>query len=137
MAGNLSNFLENKLLEHSLGKTSYTMPTNVFCALYTVAPTDATSGTEVSTSGTSYARISRSATDWNAAVGGSITNSTDIRFPSAGEATGAWGTCVALAILDASTSGNILWYGPLSASISVNSGDHHRIAAAGLTITLD
>ena len=41
MAGNLTNYLENKLLDHFLGTTSYTMPSPVYVALFTVAPGDA------------------------------------------------------------------------------------------------
>ena len=55
MAGNLSNYLENKLLDHFLATTSYTAPSNVYVALMTVAEDDTgTAGTEVS--GGSYAR---------------------------------------------------------------------------------
>jgi hypothetical protein len=133
MAGNISNYLETKLLEHSLGKTAFTLPTNVYAALYTVAPTDAGGGTEV-TVANGYARV---VTSWNSAVNGAITNAADIRFPSASTATGTWGTVVALGLFDASTNGNLLWYGPLSASVTINNGDDFRIAAGGLTITLD
>jgi alkylation response protein AidB-like acyl-CoA dehydrogenase len=54
MAGSLSNYAENKVLDHVLGTTSYTKPTT-YVALYTVAPTDSTAGTEVT--GGSYARL--------------------------------------------------------------------------------
>lgn len=47
MAGNLTNYLENKLLDHFLGTTAYTMPSPVYVALFTVAPGDAGGGTEV------------------------------------------------------------------------------------------
>lgn len=42
-----SDYLENKLLDHQLGKTSYTMPT-VYVGLFTAAPSDSGGGTEVS-----------------------------------------------------------------------------------------
>jgi hypothetical protein len=45
MAGNLTNYLENKLIDHFLGTTSYTMPADVYVALFTVAPSDAAGGT--------------------------------------------------------------------------------------------
>lgn len=134
MAGNLSNYLENKLLEHSLGKTSWTMPTTVYAALYTVTPSDSGGGTEVSPSGTGYARTS---TTWNAASNGSITNAADIRFPSASTATGPWGTVVAIGLHDALSGGNLIYYGLLSASVSVGVGDYFQISAGNLTVTLD
>lgn len=52
----MSNYLENALLNAVLRNTSYTSPSTVFVALYTSDPTDAGSGTEVS--GGSYARKS-------------------------------------------------------------------------------
>ena len=102
--------------------------------MYTVAPTDSTSGTEVSTSGTSYARQQILAAGWDSATGGSITTNADVTFPTA---TASWGTVVAAAIVDASTSGNIIWYGTLTANKTVDSGDTFKITAGNLTLTLD
>jgi hypothetical protein len=42
----------------TLRNTTYTAPATVYVSLWTSDPTDAGSGTEVSTSGTSYARQS-------------------------------------------------------------------------------
>ena len=50
----MSNYLENALVNAVLRNTSYTSPATVYLALYTSDPTDADAGTEVS--GTSYAR---------------------------------------------------------------------------------
>jgi hypothetical protein len=132
MAGNLSNYLENKLLDHSTGRAAYTAPTTTYLALYTVAPTDGTGGTEVSASG--YAR---QAITWGAAASGSIATSANVRFPAAGTAAADYGTVVALGILDALTSGNLLWYGSLSASVTISTGDSYTITSGGLTLTLD
>jgi hypothetical protein len=132
MAGNISNYLENKLLEHSLGKTSYTMPTTVYAALFTVAPTETGGGTEATGSG--YARRP---TTWASASLGTIVTGADLRFPSSGTAGASWGTIVAIGLMDASTSGNLLWYGPVSASVTVNTGDFFLITAGDLAISLD
>ena len=43
----LSNYLENKLLDHILKNVSYTSPTTVYVGLFTSDPTDAGSGTEI------------------------------------------------------------------------------------------
>jgi hypothetical protein len=126
MAGNLSNYLENKVLDHILGTTSYTMPT-VYLALYTVAPTDSTSGTEVS--GGSY---ERKAVSFNASSSGTATNSANVDFTGMPTA-----TVVAVAVCDALTSGNILVYGSLTSSRSVTSGDTLRIASGDLSISLN
>lgn len=127
----LSNYAENKVLDHLVGKTAFTMPT-VSIALYTTAPTDSTSGTEVSTSGTAYARKATAGADWNAASGGSISNANAFEWSTA---TAAWGTVVAAALVDG--SGNILAYGTAAASKVIDTGDTYRIPAGSLTLTLD
>lgn len=131
MAGNLSDYAENKILDHSTGKTSWTMPT-VYVALYTSAPTDSTSGTEVS--GGSYARVATTGTTWNAASAGSTSNASAIVFTTA---TASWGTVTAVALVDASTSGNIIWYGTLTSNKTVDSGDTFQFAAGALTLSLN
>lgn len=129
----LSNYLENKLLDHALRATAYTAPTTLHVALYTSNPTDADTGTEVS--GGSYARVSLTpATAFGAAAAGSISNAADITFTTA---TAAWGTITHFAIRDAATAGNMLVYGALTASKVVANGDTFRFPAASLTITLD
>lgn len=125
----LSNYLENKLLDHIMRNVAYTSPTTVYLALYTSDPGEANSGTEVS--GTAYARV---AITCSAAASGSITNSADVVFPTAG---GSWGTVTHAAIFDASTSGNMLVYGALTSSIAVASGTRPRFDAGTLTFTLD
>lgn len=131
MADNLSDYSENALLGHITGKTPFTAPTNTYLALYTVSPTDAGGGTEVS--GGSYAR--RKLT-WSSPTEGTIATSADTRFPEVGNATANWGAVVALGIFDALTEGKLLVYGPLSASVTINSGDNYTIIAGGLTLSL-
>lgn len=102
-------------------------------ALYTVAPTDSTAGTKVS--GGSYADqvLPANATYWTLpGTPGAVVNALDINFPVA---SGSWGTVVAVAILDA--SGNILYYGNLTASKTVASGDSFKFSAGQLSITTD
>ena len=43
-----SNYLENKVIDHFLGTSSTSAPSNVYMGLFTSNPTDANSGTEVS-----------------------------------------------------------------------------------------
>lgn len=116
MPGSKSNYLENALLDHVLGGGDYTRPATVYAALFTVAPGEAAGGTEVT--GGSYARvaITNNATNFPAASGGSKSNGTAITFP---QASANWGTVVALGVFDASTSGNLLFYGWLGADSGV------------------
>lgn len=131
MADNLSNYLENKLLEHSTGKASYTSPTHTYLGLFTVAPTDSTPGTEVA--GGNYARVQMS---WGSATEGTISINAACRFPAASTASVNYGTVVAMGILDAATAGNLLWYADLSPSFTINSGDSFTLIEGGITLSL-
>lgn len=131
MTVNMSTYLADKLLDHSLGHTSYTMPT-VYVLLYTTDPTmpAATGGVEVATG--SYARVALSGLI-GAAASGSAANTGAIAFPAA---TADWGTIVAVGLADASTGGNILKAGPLAASKVVSNGDSFSIPIGDLVDAL-
>lgn len=124
----MSNYLENALVNAVLRNTSYTSPTTVYLALYTSDPTDADAGTEVS--GTSYARQSIT---FGAPSNGVSTNSAAIEFPQAG---GSWGTVTHIGIRDDLTTGNLLFHTPLDASKTIATGDVFRVAIGSLSVTL-
>lgn len=125
----LSNYLENALLDHVLRNVSYTSPTTVYVGLYTSDPGDDNTGTEVS--GGSYARQILSVTT---ATGGIVTSSADITFP---QATGSWGTISHIGLLDALSAGNLLMHTALTTSKTIESGDVLRISTGDLTAALD
>ena len=125
-----SNYLENALINAVLRNTTYTSPATVYVSLYTSDPTDADSGTEVSTSGTSYART---AVTFGAPSNGVSTNSADVTFPTA---TASWGTVTHIGIHDASTAGNLLFHTPLDTSKTIDSGDIFKITSGNLSVTL-
>jgi len=125
----LSNYLENKLLDHVLRNESFTSPTTVYVGLYTSDPSDDNSGTEVS--GGSYARQILNVTT---ATGGIVTSSADVTFP---QATAQWGTISHIGLLDALSSGNLLMHTPLTTSRAVEVGDVLKIATGSLTASLD
>jgi hypothetical protein len=127
MAGNLSNYLENKVLDHIMGTTTYTKPSAVYVSLYTAAPNDAGGGPEVS--GGSYGR---QVSTFDAATGGATQNSANVDFINMPAS-----TVVAIGIHDALTSGNLLVWGTLSTSKSLDAGDTLRIATGDLDISLD
>lgn len=134
MAGNLTLYSENELLEHITGKSAYTKPTNTYLGLFLVAPDDdGDGGTEVSASG-AYARQQIS---WGTAVDGAISNNAAIRFPASGNASANWGTILAVGIFDALTAGNLLWYGTLASSVTINSGDSWTLTTGAVTLALD
>ena len=125
-----SDYLEDKVLNHVFAGSAFTAPSTLHVALYTVAPSDTGGGTEVS--GGAYARQTGAFT-----VSGTnpttATNSAAIEYPTA---TANYGTVVAVGILDASSSGNLLAYSTLDASKVVSSGDVFRFNAGDLDITL-
>lgn len=124
----MSNYLENALINVTLRATSYTAPTTVYLALYTTDPTDADTGTECS--GTNYAR---QAVTFGSPSNGVTTNSAVIDFPQAGS---AWGTITHIGIRDALTVGNLLYHTPLDTSKTIASGDVFRVGSGSLSVTL-
>jgi hypothetical protein len=127
-----SNYLENKILDHTLRGAggAYTAPTTVYVALFTAAPTDANSGTEVSAG--NYAR--QSITFGSAASSGAISNTLAVTFPTA---TVSYGTVTHIGLYDALTTGNLMYHGAVTVSKTITVGDTFSIAVGNLTITLD
>ena len=124
----MSNFLENALINATLRNTTYTSPATVYVSLWTSDPTDAGSGTEVS--GGSYART---AVTFGAPSNGVTTNNADVTFPTA---TASWGIVGWIGINDAVTSGNLLYHSPLDTSKVIDSGDIFKIITGNLSVTL-
>lgn len=122
-----TSYTDNKLIDHLLGSATYTKPSSLYVALFVGNPTSG--GTEVSTSGTAYARLSAAFT----ISGGTATNTSALEWATA---TASWGTIDWVAIYDASTSGNMLVTAQLSSSKTISSGDVLRIPASNLSVTL-
>jgi hypothetical protein len=139
--GSLSNYAELKVLDHIVGKASFTVPAHVWIALFTTICDDTSTGTTptpgVEVTGGSYARVDAvGAAGFNTgAASGAIANNAIITFPAP---TGNWGTIVGFAAIDAATNGNILFWGAVSPSKTVNNADPAPSFAVGaLTLTLD
>jgi len=124
----MSNYLENALINATLRNTSYTSPATVYVGLYTTDPTDANTGTEVS--GGSYART---AVTFGAPSDGASLNDAAVEFP---QATASWGTVAYIGILDAATSGNLMYHTALDTSKTIDTGDIFKIAIGSLSVTL-
>ncbi|MFD2703825.1 hypothetical protein ACFSVM_25680, partial [Paenibacillus shunpengii] len=96
----MSNFLENKILNHVLRGEVYAPPTELYIGLFTSDPGEAGTGTEVT--GAGYAR--RPIT-FSPSTVGTTSNTADILSPAS---TAAWGTITHFGIFDALTGGNLL-----------------------------
>lgn len=139
----MTDYLENKLVDHVFRNTAYAVPTTVYIGLFTTATADDGTGTEVT--GGSYARVQvgPSTTAWNgthgnttgvsSGTGGLTDNAADITFVTA---TASWGTVTHVAIMDAVSGGNMLFHGVLTASKTVDNGDTFKFNAGDLDITL-
>lgn len=123
----MSDYLENEILDHILGTGAYTMPATVYVGLSTGSFNDDNSGTELT--GNGYGRQSIS---FGAAASGTASNDAAVEFSAA---TGSWGTVSHFGLFDASTGGNLLIHGALTASKVIETGDILKIAIGDMDIT--
>lgn len=139
----LSDYLENKLIDHVLRGHVFTPPSTLHWALFTSSPSDAGGGTEVT--GGSYARVSMTPSDTaftntqgttsgvSTGSGGTVTNGEVVQFitPTAG-----WGSVVAVGIFDAATSGNLLIHGTLLGR-TINISDDVKFPIGAFSFQID
>jgi hypothetical protein len=127
-----SNYLETAIGDHVLLNAAYTSPTTIYLALFTaVSDAEAGTGTEVSTSGTAYAR---EAISFGAGSNGVYANDAAVEFA---EATASWGTVTHFAITDHVSAGNKLTaIKALAASKAVDTGDTLSFPIGDLTVTI-
>ena len=145
MAGSKRNAFETDLLElvfqntalANIGDASGLQPSatagSLYVALYTVAPSDSTSGTECTYTGYARVAVARSGAGWT------VTNNN--AFPAAavtfGENTGSTETAVAFATLTAASSGDMLYWGDLDSNLEITNGVIPEFASGALDIYED
>jgi len=126
-----SAYLAKKNLDHNLRNVAYTPATTWFLALYTSNPTGADSGTEVSGSG--YARQAITFVAASGSSSGITENVADVTFPQATADYPApvthWG------IRDASSGGNLLYYGAFTPAKTITLGITPAVAAGAIDLT--
>jgi len=140
---NITTYLENKLLEHSLkGNWTTSLPTTTYAGLFIVSPTVAgTDGTEVGSTDAGYLR---KAITWGTAASGAIANTASLAWSATGYWAASTGATASSSIttigifdsLNSSGSNKLLWFGPLSTSITMGNGDSFTIPVGNLNITL-
>ncbi|NBP80057.1 hypothetical protein EBU58_04940 [bacterium] len=139
----MSDYLENKLIDQLFRGQSAPTTSNLYVGLLTAAPSDSGGGTEVATG--SYARVAvtSSLANWagtqaaastsaSSGTGGQTSNNNAITFPTP---TASWGTVTHFGIYDASTGGNLLFWGQLTIAKTINEADTVTFPAASLSIT--
>ena len=136
-----SNYLENKVLDHVLkyATAPYTGVTNTYLALFNNTSTNTAAnleaGTltdETSTSGTAY---SRQILTWATASSGSSATNSTVTFSAA---TASWGTITHVAVMDGGTAGagNVLFWGAVTTSKTIDTGDTFQVTSGNLTVSL-
>lgn len=120
----ISNYAENKILDHVTGEASWTMPTTVYVKLHTGDPGEAATSNAAT-------ETTRKAASWAAASSGSIATDATLEWTNVA----ATETITHWSLWDNSTAGNALWTGALSTSAAVTAGDTFQITS--LTLSLD
>ena len=123
----ISNDLANKLANATVRNVSYTSPATVYVALYSTTPTASTAGTELSGSG-----YTRETVTFAAPSAGTVASNVAVTF---GAATADWLPAVAIAVTDASTSGNIMWFKTIATQV-VKNGNSLTLDSGDITITI-
>ena len=146
MAGSKANYLEDAVLDSVLGKSSTLLSTGaggvagtVYIALYNTTVNDTVTALTDECAGSTYARIAvtNSSANWTNSTAGSKQNKTVITFTTAAGAD--WGTIQSFAILDAASTsaGNAYYWGDLTASQAISSGNTVRFSTGAIVITED
>lgn len=147
-AGALTDYAENKLIDALLRAQAIGTPATWYIALFTTTCTDAGPGTEVSTSGTAYARqaVTASLANWagtqsagstvaSSGTSGTTSNNNAITWSTS---TAAWGTITSVGWMDASSAGNRWICIDLTSTLNVSgTGFTVSFAAGQLTFQID
>ena len=119
-----SNYLRQAVVKAALGEASFPSISNVYLALYTNDPTVSDTGTEVV--GGSYARQQLSFA--SASNGSKVSNTSETFTNMPATTVTHWG------IRDASSSGNLLYFGAFDIPIQLNAGNNLPIASGDIVI---
>ena len=133
----MSDYLEDALINHLFRTTKLTSPATLYVALATVTVTDAMTGTTITEPASNYARVARAPLDANwAATSGSDGLTSNVAAVTFVQATGSWGTLTDAVLVDALTVGNNWFYTPLDTSKAVTTDDTAEFAIGAITVTL-
>jgi len=154
---NITNYLKYRLNQQSLGKAPSLWHSQTYAGLFVSSPDETytwdNNGVGNEVQGTNYSRIEiiwppdpenlPSSPYWSMdQYTGYISNVNDLVWEAQGNWAGSTGASspapiVSVGIFDSSAeNGNLLWFGPLSAPVTLADGDSFTIASGGLVITL-
>ncbi len=128
MAGFLTDYLNNKILDQVFGGSSFSPPSILYVGLSTGASNKAGTISEPSGGGYNRVAITSSLTNFPAAASGTKSNNAAISFPAP---TASWGTIQSVLIADAATGGNVIAMADLTQPKPINSGGSAPTIAVG------
>lgn len=146
MAGSMSDTFEKKVLDFIFKNTSMGLDaTNVWIGLFTDAAGtshDLAFGNEPAIGTGAYARqaVVRTGAGWNAAAGTTPATSNNTNLITFPVASTTWGTVYQFGIfnsLNGVTAADIIYWGDLTVSKTISSGDTATFAAGAISITQD
>jgi hypothetical protein len=131
-----SNYLENRVLDHVLKNTSFTQPANLYLALFKNTSGNAATNLEggILTDEITGGAYARKLITFAAAASGTAASNLTVTFNTA---TATWGTITHVAIVDALTSGNVLFYGPVTTPKTIETGDTFQASSGNISISLN
>lgn len=128
----MSNYLEESLLNSIINSGTYTGSQTLWVALYTTAPTDSDMGIEVN--GGDYKRVQVVFSDVEQINGkATVENVEEVAFPVASS---DWGTVTHVGIRDAETGGNLLFHKAVNNPRTILSNDRVRFLSGEIKIDL-
>lgn len=129
----MSDYLEQKLLDHVLRNVPMTSPTTVYLALFTDDPNDSGGGPEVTDSAYVRQEITFAAPA-SEIDGHACALDADVSFPAIADASV---TISHLGIYDDETDGNLLFHGEFSSSRTYEVGDEPVVRADAVSVALE
>lgn len=136
MASGKFEGLSQLMLNWLFNGGTFTQPTNLFLALFSVTPSVSSSGTEATGSGYGRLTIVCNTTNWPT-ISGATTTITNNVAQTMATATGDWSTAanqVAAGLWSATSSGTLYYWGALTEAKPVLSGDTASFAIAAITV---
>lgn len=132
-----SQYVESHVVDHTNGKTAWTMPSANYLALCTTVPTSTSTGTTiVEANYTGYARAQITAGNWVAATAATPSVGTTSIAITFAACTAGTSTIIGFAICDALTVGNMLWWGTLTSTVISTTQTPATVAIGALSVQL-
>lgn len=136
MASGKNEALSQLVLNYIFGGGTFAQPTNLYLALFTVAPSISSNGTEATGSGYARLAVACNTTNWPA-ISGSTTTIENAVAQTMATATGNWSSSSNMTDAGFFTSlggTTLLYWGDLTTAKPVLSGDTPSFAIDAITV---